>query len=171
MEILTFYFVFPIFLFFFSLIVCQKTELWVKIYSSFYTFQSVVGFWQFNFILSLCEWNHKLNCGETCRRSTLIEGGKDIVSGKVRLPERNCFSGKICFMMRERWHFCLYNYWSIMINSLNSTAVINLWKGSCLGWSDSTHREGWVFLSRNDHSSSTLLHSQPEKGARTTNLL
>lgn len=38
--------------------------------------------------------------------------------------------------------FFLCNYWSIMINSLNSTAVINLRKGSCLGWCDSTHREG-----------------------------
>ena len=34
-----------------------------------------------------------------------------------------------------------------------------LWKSACFGWSDSSNRKGWVCISRNDNSSSSLCSS------------
>ena len=57
---------------------------------------------------------------------------------------------------------CSYLY--CQCSAVMSSAVINIWQGSCFGWSNSANRKGWMCLPRNDHSSSSLLYSKPQKG-------
>lgn len=104
-----------------------------------------------------------------CRWGTFIEGWENLVSREVWLPECHGLSGiHAPFWFLSHLSSCLLLFLKKLLflnySLLCHFAVFNIWEGSYFGWGDSAYWEGWMCISRNDHSPSTLFNSKPEEG-------
>ena len=92
---------------------------------------------------------------------------------KILFQGKSDYQNIMVFQVHEWDSSKLWNYFTISPFSCSylfqciavmSSAVVNIWQGSCFGWSNPVNRKGRMCLPRNDHSSSSLLYSKPQKG-------